>query len=418
MNEPIGPHKVEPGIRSESAQARAFRPRGKAIALAVLLLMGASYYYMRAGSTPAVAARPPPSVTVSPPIQRDIERRLGFLGQFSAVNRVELRAQVGGVLTQIHFEDGAIVKKGDVLFEIDREPYEIKLNLAKAELTSAQARLALATRELSRAQALQRSEAGSVQNVDQKVAEHRAAQAAIDRAEAQVHDARFDLDRTKVRAPFAGRMGAHLVSTGNLISGNRAGSSPTTLLATIVSLDPVYIDFDMSENDYAAFQQERVGRTGPVFNRVALAPTGDENFSRQAVLNFIDNSLDRSSGTIHARATAQNSDLSLTPGGFARIRLVVSNPEPALLVPDAAVLADLTDHIVYVVGQDHLVTPKKVEIGDLRGGLRVIRAGLSLNDKVIIDGIPTVRAGAEVTPQEGAIQYSSEADQVAFGGSP
>jgi RND family efflux transporter MFP subunit len=379
--------------------------------------MSATYYYTHGGSALAVAAAPPPLVTVSPPVERDIERRLGFLGQFSAVNRVELRAQVGGVLTQMHFKDGAIEKKGDLLFEIDREPYEIKLNLATAQLASAQARLALATQELSRARELQRSEAGSVQNVDQKVAEHRAAQAAVDHANAQVHDAKFDLDRCMVKAPFTGRMGTHLVSTGNLISGNRTGSGPTTPLATIVSLDPIYIDFDMSENDYAAFQQERLGQTGPLSNQVALSPTGDDNFSRQATLDFIDNSLDRSSGTIHARATVPNSDLSLTPGGFARIRLVVSNPEPVLLVPDAAVLADLTDHIVYVVGQDQIVTPRKVEIGDLRGGLRVIRAGLSLNDKVIIDGIPAVRPGAKVTPQEGAIKYSSEADRVASRGS-
>jgi RND family efflux transporter MFP subunit len=350
-------------------------------------------------------------------VERDIDRRLGFLGQFSAVNRVEIRAQVGGVLTQIQFKDGAIVNKGDLLFEIDREPYEIKLNEATALLESAKAKLALATRELSRARELQRSEAGSVQNVDQKVAEHRAAQAAVDHANAQLHDARFDLDRCKIKAPFTGRMGTHLVSTGNLISGSRGGSGPTTLLATIVSLDPIYVDFDMSESDYAAFQQERLGQTGPLSNQVALAPTGDDNFARQATLDFIDNSLDRSSGTIHARATVQNRDLSLTPGGFARIRLVVSNPEPTFLVPDAAVLSDLTDHMVYVVGQDQLVTPRKVEIGDLRGGLRVIRAGLSLNDKVIIDGIPTVRPGAKVTPREGAIQYSSEADRVASGGS-
>jgi len=347
---------------------------------------------------------------------RDIERRLGLLGQFSPVRRVELRAQVGGVLTQIHFKDGAIVKKGDLLFEIDREPYEIKLNEATAVLASAKARLALATRELARAQELQHSEAGSVQNVDQRIAEQRAAQATVDSANAQVHDARFDLDRCEIRAPFTGRMGSHLVSAGNLISGSRAGSGPTTLLATIVSLDPIYVDFDISENDYAAFQKERQGQAGELSNQVALSPTGDDSFSRSATLDFIDNSLDRSSGTIHARATVPNSDLSLVPGGFARVRLVVSNPEPVLLVPDSAVLADLTDHIVYVVGENQVVVPRKVEIGDLRGGLRVIRKGLSPNDKVIIDGIPTVRPGAKVTPQEGAIQYSLEADPIASAG--
>lgn len=386
-------------------------------AVCVAVAAYAAYFYMHARSAaPAVAARPPPSVTVSAPMERDVERRLVLLGQFSAVDRVELRAQVGGVLTQIQFKDGAIVKKGDVLFEIDREPYEIRLNQAEAALAAAKARLALAARELSRAQELQRSEAGSVQNVDQKIAEHRAAQAAVDLASAQVHDARFDLDRTKVRAPFTGRMGAHLVSVGNLVSGSRAGSGPSTLLATIVSLDPIYIDFDMSENDYASFQQERLGQAGPLSNRVALSPTGDGSFSRQATLDFIDNALDRASGTIHARATVPNGDLALTPGGFARLRLAVSNPQPALLVPDAAVLADLTDHMVYVVGPDNVVAARRVETGDLRGGLRVIRAGLSRTDKVIIDGIPTVRAGAKVTAQEGTIRYSADADRVAFGG--
>src|SRR3546814_2866941 len=138
----------------------------------------------------------------------------------------------------------------------------------------------------------------------------------------------------------------------------------------------------MSENDYAAFQNERQVQAGPLSNQVALSPTGDERYSRHATLDFLDNVLDRSSGTIHARATVPNSDLALTPGGFARVRLAVSDPEPVFLVPDAAVLADQTDHIVYIVGEDQLVALRKVEIGDLRGGLRVIRAGLSPDDKV------------------------------------
>lgn len=416
MNEPLEPATAGESIQGRSAGPRVFRRMGKAIALAALVAIGGIYYYIRESGSSTVAAPSPPSVTVSTPLQRDIERRLGFLGQFSAVNRVELRAQVGGLLTQIHFKDGGIVNKGDLLFEIDPEPYEIKFNEATALLASANARLALAARELSRAKTLQRSEAGSVQNVDQKLAEQRAAQAAVDRATAQVHDAKFDLDRCKITAPFTGRMGTHLVSTGNLISGSRAGSSPTTLLATIVSLDPIYIDFDMSENDYAAFQRERQGQTWPLANPVALSPTGDDHFSRRATLDFLDNALDRSSGTIHARATVPNDDLSLIPGGFARVRLSVSDPMPVLLVPDSAVLADQTDHIVYVVGDDQLVTPRKVDIGDLRGGLRVIRSGLSPNDKVIIAGIPAVRPGAKVTPEAGVISYASEADQVASKG--
>ncbi|BAN28221.1 efflux RND transporter periplasmic adaptor subunit [Caballeronia insecticola] len=399
-----------PGVSVKPGTTRPGKTRwvGKAVALAVIAAVGVAAWHLHKSGTAPAAALPPTPVAVSAPLTRDIEGRLGFLGQFSAVNRVELRAQVGGTLTQIHFKDGDIVHKGDLLFEIDPEPYEIKLNEATAALASANARSALATRELARAQELQRSDAGTVQNVDQKVAEQHAAEAAVDNAKALIRDARFDLGRCKIVAPFTGRMGTHLVSIGNLVSGSRAGSSPTTLLATIVSLDPIYLDFDMSENDFAAFQRTREGQTGALADAVNISPTGDDTFKKQGTLNFIDNTLDRSSGTIHARATIPNADFSLTPGGFARVRLATSAPKPALLVPDAAVLADQTDHMVYVLGKDDVATPKKVEVGDLRGGLRVIKSGITANDKVIIDGIPAVRPGAKVAPHAGTIEFSSE----------
>ncbi|RFU49162.1 efflux RND transporter periplasmic adaptor subunit [Paraburkholderia sp. DHOC27] len=407
MNDRFDPAEV--GVLAPKSSAHAGKPRwvGKAIALAVVVAVAATAYHLHGSGAAPVAAPPAAPVAVSAPLQRNIEARLGFLGQFSAVDRVELRAQVGGTLTQIAFKDGDIVHKGDLLFQIDPEPYQIKLSEATAQLESAQARLALGTRELARAQELQRSEAGTVENVDQKAAEQHAAQAAVDDANAQVRDAKFDLDRCKVYAPFTGRMGTHLVSTGNLVSGSRAGSSPTTLLATIVSLDPIYLDFDMSENDYSTFQQSRAGQKGALADAVSISPTGDSGFSRKGTLNFIDNALDRSSGTIHARATIPNSDFSLTPGGFARIQLATSAPQPALLVPDAAVLADQTDHMVYVVGDDDVVTPRKVEIGDLRDGLRVIRSGLKPTDKIVIDGIPSVRPGTKVAPHAGTIQPDS-----------
>lgn len=394
------------------ARSPSVRWIGKGVAgLVIAAAVGAAFHLHGSDAAPIVT--PPPSVMTSAPLQRDIEDRLGSLGQFSAVNRVELRAQVGGTLTQIHFRDGDIVHQGDLLFEIDPEPYQIKLSEATAELGSASARLTLATRELARAQELQRAEAGTAQNVDQRVAEQRAAQAAVDRANALVRDARFDLDRCRIVAPFTGRIGTHLVSIGNLVSGSGAGSAPTTLLATIVSLDPIYLDFDISENDYAAFQRSRGSRQGPLADAVNISPTGDSGFTRTGKFDFIDNALDRSSGTIHARATIPNRDLSLTPGGFARVRLATTAPQPALLVPDAAVLDDQTDHMVYVVGADDVVTPRKVQIGDLRGGLRVIRSGLAPNDRVVIDGIPSVRPGAKISPRAGSIQFSTE--QVAEG---
>ncbi|MDR5782417.1 efflux RND transporter periplasmic adaptor subunit [Caballeronia sp. LZ065] len=403
---------VEAGVPAPDVTAKPKPPSirwiGKGVAGLVVVAVAATAFQLhRSGAAPVTVA-PPPSVTISTPLQRDIEGRLGFLGQFSAVNRVELRAQVGGTLTRILFKDGDVVHQGDLLFEIDPEPYQIKLAETTAELGAANARLALATRELARAQELQRAEAGTAQNVDQKVAEQRAAQAAVDGATARVRDARFDLDRCRIVAPFTGRMGTHLVSTGNLVSGSRAGSGPTTLLATLVSLDPVYLDFDISENDYAAFQRARGNLQGPLSDTVSLSPTGDSGFTRTGKLDFIDNALDRSSGTIHARATIPNRDLALTPGGFARVRLATTAPQPALLLPDAAVLDDQTDHMVYVVGADDVATPRKVQVGDLRDGLRVIRSGLAPTDRVVIDGIPSVHPGSKINPRTGTIQFSAE----------
>jgi RND family efflux transporter MFP subunit len=186
---------------------------------------------------------------VSKPLVQDLETRLGFLGQFSAVSQVELRAQVGGTLTGIFFKDGDIVRKGDLLFTIDPRPYEITLAEATAQLDVASARLELADRQLDRAKDLEQSNAGTVENVDQRTSDRRAARASVEDAKARIRDAQFDLDHCRITAPFTGRMGTHLVSVGNLIAGSRTATSPTTLLATLVSLDPIYLDFDMSESD-------------------------------------------------------------------------------------------------------------------------------------------------------------------------
>ncbi len=361
-----------------------------------------------APSAEQAAVVTPPVVAVSVPLQRDVDKRFQFLGQFSAVDQVELRAQVGGTLTQIGFKDGDIVHKGDLLFEIDPTPYQIKLSEATAQLESARARLDLANRESMRASALARTGAGTVQTADQRATNQRAAQAAVDEAEALVRDARFDLNHTRITAPFTGRIGTHLVSVGNLIAGSRAAASPTTLLATLISIDPIYLNFDMSEADYMTFQRERQQQKGSLADKVQISLVDETGFTREGTLDFVDNTLDRSSGTIHARATIPNSDLLLTAGGFARVRLEVAPPAPALLVPDASVLPDQSEHIVLTVGPNDVVTPKRVQLGDLRDGLRVIRSGLDPSDRVIIDGIPTVRPGSKVSPQSGSIRLASD----------
>ena len=383
------------------------------LGLAALLIATAWLAYASRQSDAAVAAAPAalPQVVVSKPLVREVDSRLGFLGQFSAVERVELRAQVGGTLTGIYFKDGDIVHEGDLLFTIDPRPYEIRLAQANAALERGTAQLALAGRELYRAQALKRTEYGTDQAVDQRTADQRNAQAAVDDAKAQIRDAQFDLDHCRITAPFSGRIGTHLVSIGNLIAGSRAATSPTTLLATLVSLDPIYLDFDMSESDFLRYSRDRAHRKEGLADKVEIALSDETRFNRQGTLDFVDNALDRSSGTIHARATVPNPDLLLTPGEFGRVRVRIGAPVQALLVPDTSVLPDQSEHIVMTVAPNGMVVPKHVELGDLRGSLRVIRAGLAPNDQVIIDGIPHAAPGAKVAPEDGAISAAAAAGQ-------
>ena len=390
-----------------SRMAGVRRLAGPAALLAIVVIVVLALHFF--GAHPAQASvAPVPAVTVSPPLERDLSSQLGFLGQFSAMERVELRAQVGGTLTQIHFKDGDFVRRGDLLFVIDTVPYDIKLAQATAQRESARAHLDLATRELTRAQALKSADAGSAENVEQRTAEKDDAQAAVDNADALIRDARFDLDHCRITAPFSGRIGTHLVSIGNLVSGSRGGSAPTTLLTTLVSLDPIYLDFDMSESDYLTVLRERAKHSGPLADKVDISLSDETNYSRQGTLNFLDNALDRSSGTLHARATVANGDLLLTPGGFARARLAVSAPHSTLLVPDAAVLSDQSDHAVLVLGKNNVVVQRKVEVGELRGGLRVIRSGLSPTDEVVIDGIPAAAPGAQVAARPGSIKFAQD----------
>jgi multidrug efflux system membrane fusion protein len=362
--------------------------------------------WKHAAIPPAQAAMPLASVTVSVPLRRDLDRQVGFLGQFSAINRIEVRAQVGGTLKEIHFEDGQIVHAGDLLFVIDPLPYEIKLAQARAQLETANARMALARLQVVRAQTLRRSEFGSQEVVDTRVSEVAGAQAAVDDAQARIRDAQLDLDYSRVTAPFSGRMGARQVSIGALVAGSRAGGASTTLLATLVSLDPIYLDFDMSESDYLTFSRERARMAAPTPASVSIALSDESSFTRQGRLDFVDNALNRSSGTIRARATVPNPDVFLTAGAFARLRLAVAPPAPALLVPDASVLLDQSRHIVLTVSADGIVVPKAVVTGDLRDGLRVIRSGLASDDRVIIDGLVRAAPGSHVAPHDGVIDDS------------
>jgi multidrug efflux system membrane fusion protein len=379
------------------------------IATLAIATVAARFVYSSHAAAPAPAAAPLAQVVVSTPLARAVNSRLGFLGQFSAIEQVELRAQVGGTLTGIYFKDGEVVHKGDLLFTIDPRPFEIRLAQANAALETASARVALAGRELHRAQVLAAKAFGTEETVDQRTADQRSAQASVDDAKAQIRDAEFDLEHCRIVAPFTGRIGTHLVSVGNLIAGSRAATTPTTLLATIVSVDPIWLDFDMSESDFLAYSRDRLRAKSGVADKVEIALSDETSFVRRGTLDFVDNALHRSSGTIHVRATVANHDNLLTPGEFARVRLIAGAPVQALLVPDEAVLPDQAQHIVMSVGPDNTVVPKQVEVGDLQGGLRVIRSGLAPNDRVIIDGLPHAIPGTKVVPENGSIRYAAAA---------
>jgi membrane fusion protein, multidrug efflux system len=401
--------------RQDEPVAEPRRWKWKATALGVAAALGLYLAWLglasHHGNQAAAAPTPTPVVTVSQPLQREVDVRAGFLGQFSAIDRVELRAQVGGTLTEIHFKDGQIVHKGDLLFVIDPRPYEIKLEQAKAALQTATARVALASNQLTRAQSLKRNEFATQETVDQRTNDEDSSRAAVEDAKARIRDAELDLEYCHVRAPFTGRIGARQVSIGSLVAGSRAATSPTTLLTTLVSLDPLYLDFDMSESDFLTFSRERARIKGPLANKVLIGLSDENSFAREGTLDFIDNALDRSSGTIHARATVPNPDLFLAPGQFARLRVAIAPPAPVYLVPDAAVVLDQSQRLVMTVGSDATVKPKIVTTGDLRGGLRVIQSGLEAGDRVVIDGLVRAIPGTKVAPQDGTIHYDPTADQ-------
>jgi len=367
-------------------------------------LLGPKFLHSPSSAAAQGAAPPPQAVTVSLPLVRDLASWTTFTGQFSAVDYVELRAQVSGYLTEIHFTDGQIVHKGDLLFVIDPRPYEIALQQAGAQLLTAVAGLDLANKEIARTTALRRNDFASGELLDQRVQQQRAAQAAVDQARAAVRSAQLNLEFTRVTAPLAGRISQHRVSIGALIQGG-AGAASSTMLTTIVSLDPIHLDFDMSEGDYLAYQRFLQSQHGgnPV-DRTVEADLSDElGWKRRGVLNFVDNQMDRSSGTIHARASVPNPDLFIAAGQFARLRLPTSAPRPTLLVPDSAISTDQSRKLVMTVAADGTVVPKPVEVGPLSGGLRVITQGLSGSDRVIINGLMRARPGTKVTPQQGEI---------------
>lgn len=374
-----------------------------------------------ARAQPAAAAAPPPPVTVSPPMKRDVVEWDEYTGQFAAIEHVELRARVSGYLQSISFEEGQMVQRGDLLFVIDPRPFEAAAAQARAQLAEAQARIELADRQLARAGQLRERDFVAASTYDERVQEQRIAKAAMESARATIRAAELNLEFTRITAPVSGRIGRREVSVGNLVTGGANGN--TTLLTTIVSQSPIYFDFDMSEAQHLAYERAIAdGRLKSTQDGIEVrAQLADEtDWPRTGLLDFMDNQIDRTSGTIRVRARFPNDGearhpdtgqplLPATPGQFGRIRVPGSERYEALLIPDAAIVTDQARKIVMTVSEDGTVAPKPIRPGPMFDGLRIVRSGLTAEDRIVINGLMRARPGAKVTPQPGEIKAAGEA---------
>jgi RND family efflux transporter MFP subunit len=394
---------------TEAAPAR----RGGAFARVVLLLLAVAaaallYRYWGFWQTEpqAQAAPPPPAVTVAKPLVKEMEEWNDFTGQFEPLESVEVRARVSGYLESINFTDGQLVKKGDLLFVIEPRPYELALETSKAQLSQSEAELQLAQAQLDRTAQLRKNDYATKETYDERVSQVAIAAAARDSAMASVNQAQLNLDYTRVTAPVSGRMGRHEVSVGNLVMGGTTGS--TTLLTTIVSLDPIWLTFNVSEGDGMTYKrlvqkgEIRSARDNTV--KVEGQLMDEKTWPLKGMIDFVDNQYNRSSGTIRVRAAFPNPDLFITPGQFGRVRVPMSQLRPTILVPDAAVVTDQSVKVLFTVTADGTVVPKQVELGAVTDdGLRIIRSGITPDDRVIINGLLRARPGAKVTPEDGTI---------------
>jgi RND family efflux transporter MFP subunit len=405
------------------------------------------------------AAFPAPTVTVAKPVQRTVVDYDEYVGRFVAVDSVEIRSRLSGYLSAIHFTDGQMVKKDDLLFTVDRRPFEIALEQMKANLAQARANLAFAQGDLQRGQALLANKTITDQTYDQRLQAKSVAEAAVAAQEAMVNSAELDLDQySELRAPIDGRIGDRRVSVGNLITGGAGGN--TTLLATIVSVDPIRFEFTFDEASYLRYERFAKNRKAdqaadpPADQQAAKKPdqpssqtadqkadqqtgqqpdppsdrqgaeqravnqrrdgvdTGvsvslkliDENgFDHTGKIDFVDNAISTSSGTIRGRAIFANPNGLFVPGMFGRIRVPASPPHQALLIPDAAIGSEQARKYVLVVDDSGTVRQKYVTLGQLDGGLRVIRDGLLPGDRVIVNGLMHAQPGVKVKAEEQTI---------------
>jgi RND family efflux transporter MFP subunit len=358
----------------------------------------------------AAAAQTAPQVTVATPLASHVAQWDEFTGRFEAVARVDVRPRVSGYITEVHFRDGATVRQGDLLFTIDQRPFQLAVDSAQADVIRAQAQVVLDVADYGRAQELVKTAATPVRDLDQRKANLDIARAQQLSAEAALHTAQLNLEWSEVRAPIAGRVSDRRVDAGNLVAGGQSGS---TLLTTIVSLDPIYFIFDGSEADYVRYRrldaEGKRGASRDTPNPVRVRLADETTWAHAGVMNFVDNEINAHTGTIRGRAIFDNKNGFLTPGTFGRLRLY-GGAVDAMLIPDGAIVSDQASKIVLVVGADNKVVGKTITPGGMARGLRVV-TGLAPDDHVVITGLanPFVRPGAMVTPRQGEIHPLDDA---------
>jgi multidrug efflux system membrane fusion protein len=356
---------------------------------------------------------PPPQVTVASVIERDVTEWDEFTGRLQAVDSVEVRPRVSGLIAAVRFQEGAIVRRGDPLFEIDPRPFQAEVDRLRAELNRAGATNQRAASELQTAEKLRAENAIAKEEHDRRAAFAQESTAQAAAVEAALRAAELNLEFTRVTSPIDGRVGRAIVTEGNLVS---SGPGEATLLTTVVSLDPVYAYFDADEQIFLKYSAA-AGPKGPALrgglhNRgaelpIRMALANDESFPRLGRLDFIDNQLDGATGTIRGRAIFRNGDGQLTPGLFVRLRLAGTGSYRGLLIQDRAVGTDLSKKFVYVVGPKNEVQYRTVTLGPIVDGLRVVRTGLEAGESVVVNGLQRVRPGVQVTPVVEATDHSS-----------
>jgi multidrug efflux system membrane fusion protein len=349
-----------------------------------------------------LSALPPPEVSVSQPLEEPVEEALEFTGRTSAVESVEVRARVTGYITRVAFTDGALVNAGDLLFEIDPREYQAAVLRAEGQVARLQALLARAESEVGRTTSLRPSGAASARELERATAEKGSAEGELKTALAQLETARLDLEFTRVTAPIPGRASRAEVTKGNLVV---VGVSGGPLLTTIVSVDPIYVYFDADERSLIRVRKARMAEGNAAVPETPQFPAfaglaEEEGFPHRGMVDFLDNQVDPSTGTIRVRAVLPNPGALLTPGLFVRVRVPVSDPRPALLVTDRAIGTDQDRKYVLVVNDQGVVEYRPVKLGSMHDGLRIVTTGLAPGEWVVVNGIQRARPGVTVTPQK------------------